>query len=82
MVLAMVLSEMLPDHKKALMAQGMQIGDDRALAGQHYPSDVDAGRVLAKAIFEKMEQDPKFRQSLEAAKAECAAKQPMAQAAK
>jgi hypothetical protein len=82
MVIAMVLSEMLPERKKALMAEGMQIGDDRALAGQHYPSDVAAGRVLAKAIFEKMEQEPKFQKALEEAKAECAAKEPIAQAAK
>ena len=82
MVMAMVLSEMFPDEKKALMAQGMQIGDDRALAGQHYPSDVAAGRTLAKAIFDKMEKDPKFADQLAAAKLECAAKEPVAQVAK
>jgi hypothetical protein len=82
MVAAMVLSEMLPDQKKALMAEGTQIGDDRALAGQHYPSDVDAGRVLARAIFDKLNKDPKFQKQLEEAKAECIAKEPVSQAAK
>ena len=79
---ALVLSEILPDQKKAIMAEGMQIGDDRVLAGQHYPSDVAAGRILAKAIFGKMEQDPKFVKELNEAKAECALKEPQAQAAK
>jgi acid phosphatase (class A) len=80
--ITLVLSEILPDQKKAIMAEGMQIGDDRVLAGQHYPSDVAAGRILAKAIFDKMEQDPKFIKDLNEAKAECALKEPQAQAAK
>jgi acid phosphatase (class A) len=81
MVIAMTLAELLPDHKEAVMAEGMRIGDDRALAGQHFPSDVAAGRILAKAIFDKMKQDPKFSKELAAAKAECAQKEPVKQAA-
>jgi acid phosphatase (class A) len=80
--IALVLCELVPDQKKDIMAEGMQIGDDRVLAGQHYPSDVAAGRILAKAIFEKMKQDPKFMKDLQQARIECATKEPQGQAAK
>lgn len=81
-VLALVLSEMLPDESKALMAEATQIGHDRVIAGQHYPSDVAAGRVLAAAIFDKMKEDPKFQKELAEAKAECAGKESLGPASK
>jgi acid phosphatase (class A) len=76
MTLALVLSEMFPEHKDALIAQGKQIGDDRVLGGVHYPSDVDAGRILAKAIFAKMMDSPDFKAAMGKAKDECLAKEP------
>ena len=77
MVLAMTLAEMLPDQKMVVIAQGRLIGDDRVVAGQHFPSDVAAGRILAKAIFEKMMQNPDFQAQLVKAKQECLAKEPV-----
>lgn len=82
MVTALTLAEILPDDKDAVMAEGKQIGDDRAIAGQHFPTDVAAGRVLAKAIFDKMMQNPDFQAELQKAKAECAAKEPVKSAGK
>jgi len=76
MVLALTLAEMLPDQKMTVIAQGRLIGDDRVVAGQHFPSDVAAGRILAKAIFEKMLQNPDFQAELAKAKQECLAKEP------
>lgn len=73
--LALVLSAMFPEHKDALMARAKLIGDDRVVAGQHFPTDVAAGRVLAQAIFNKMSQDPDFKSDFETAKAECLAKE-------
>lgn len=75
-VLGMVVAQICPDKKDALMAQANEIGDDRALAGQHYPSDVASGRLLGKAIFEKMMQNPDFQAALAKAKEECLAKEP------
>ena len=57
------------------MARAKLVGDDRALAGQHFPSDVAAGRILAKAIFEKMMQNPDFQGELDKAKEECLSKE-------
>jgi acid phosphatase (class A) len=76
-VLAMTIAEILPDEKGALIAQADQIGVDRALAGQHFPSDVTAGLILGKAIFDKMMQNPDFQVQLQKAKAECLAREPV-----
>jgi acid phosphatase (class A) len=66
---------MFPDHKDALMARAKLIGDDRVVAGQHFPSDVAAGRVLAQAIFDKMSKNPEFQSDFEKVKEECLAKE-------
>ena len=75
MVLAMTLAQIFPDQKDALIARAKLVGDDRTLAGQHFPSDVAAGRILAKAIFQKMMQNPDFQSQLEKARDECLAKE-------
>jgi acid phosphatase (class A) len=72
-VWALVLSEIFPDQKDALIARSRQIGDDRVLGGVHYPSDVEAGRTLAAAIVKDMLADPDFQAQLEKVKAECVA---------
>ena len=76
-VLAMTIAQIFPDEKGPLFAQAKLIGDDRALAGQHFPSDVAGGRILGKAIFEKMMQNPEFQSELAKAKQECQAKEPV-----
>jgi len=81
MVLAMTISEIFPDQKSALIAIGRKIGDDRALAGQHFPSDVAAGRILADAIFKKMMQNPTFQADLAKAETECQLKEPQSNSA-
>jgi hypothetical protein len=70
---AMVLAELAPDLKDAILARGEQIGEDRVIAGVHFPSDVEAGRTLAAAIFEKLMASPAFQADLAKAKAEVAA---------
>lgn len=75
MVLALTLAQMFPDQKDALIAKARQIGDDRALAGQHFPSDVEAGRTLATAIFQQMTKNPDFQAELQKAREECLAKE-------
>lgn len=70
-VWATLLSEMFPEHKDELMAAGKQFGDDRVIAGMHYPSDVAAGQKLGAAIAQKLLDDPAFKADLEKAKDEC-----------
>jgi acid phosphatase (class A) len=75
---ALILAELAPDLKDALMARGLQIGDDRVLAGVHFPSDVEAGRTLAHALFDKFMASADFQADLAKAKAEIAAARPAA----
>jgi acid phosphatase (class A) len=72
-VWALVLSEVFPDQRDALIARAQQIGNDRVLGGVHYPSDVEAGRTLAAAIVKQMLADADFQTQLQKVKAECAA---------
>jgi acid phosphatase (class A) len=69
---ALILAELAPDLKDAIMARGIQIGDDRVIAGVHFPSDVDAGHTLAHDLFAKLMGSSAFQADLAKAKAEVA----------
>jgi acid phosphatase (class A) len=75
-VYALVLAEIFPDKKDAILEVGRNIGWDRVLIGMHFPTDVYAGRVLGKAIVREMMANPAFQHDLEAAKAEAQAAKP------
>ncbi|HEX4124646.1 MAG TPA: phosphatase PAP2 family protein [Tepidisphaeraceae bacterium] len=76
-VWATILAELMPQDKQDLMAYGREIGDDRALAGMHFPSDVIAGQRLGREIAQRLLADPDFQKQLAKAKAECAAHEPV-----
>jgi acid phosphatase (class A) len=69
-VWAAVLAQLYPDQKDKLLARGKQIGDDRFIAGIHFPTDVEAGQTLGNLVFEKLMTDDAFKAALAAAKAE------------
>ena len=69
-VYALVLSEVFPENREAILAFGRQIGWDRVVIGKHFPTDVYAGRVLGQAIFHELMGSPAFQKDLAAAKAE------------
>jgi acid phosphatase (class A) len=72
-VFALVLAELLPAHRDALLSFGRDIGWNRIVAGVHYPSDILTGRVLGRAIVAEMLKNPAFLHDLAGAKAEVAA---------
>ncbi len=69
----MILAQLAPDLEKPLLARGRQIGDDRVLAGVHFPSDVAAGETLATALFQRLMATPEFQADLAKARTEIAA---------
>jgi acid phosphatase (class A) len=69
---ALILAELAPDLKDAILARGQQIGEDRIIAGVHFPSDVAAGHTLAQDVFAKLMASPDFQSDLAKAKAEIA----------
>ena len=72
-VWATLLAEVFPEKRDELMARGRQIGDDRFVAGMHYPTDVAAGQKLGAEVAAKLLASEPFRATLERAKAECLA---------
>jgi hypothetical protein len=71
MLWATLLAKIFPGQSAAIMARGKQIGDDRFLAGMHYPSDVVAGQRLGAEIARRLLDDDAFMESLKAVKQEC-----------
>ncbi|MEW6255116.1 MAG: phosphatase PAP2 family protein [Pseudomonadota bacterium] len=68
--MAILLAQMLPERAQILFDRGIQFGFERALAGVHYPSDVEAGRLSGTAIIAVMMRSPKFQSDFAAARAE------------
>jgi acid phosphatase (class A) len=67
---SLLLAEIFPDKKEAILAMGRQIGWDRVLIGKHFYTDVRAGRVLGQAIFSELMASPSFQRDLAEVKAE------------
>jgi acid phosphatase (class A) len=70
---ALILVQLAPDLEGKLLGRGDQIGQDRIIAGVHFPSDVVAGKMLGYALFLKLMAMPEFTADLDKAKAEIAA---------
>jgi hypothetical protein len=66
-----ILAEIFPEKKERLLKRGLQMGEDRVIAGIHFPSDVAAGQKLGDAIADKLLADPEFNEALKQARAEC-----------
>lgn len=69
-VYALVIAELFPEKKDAILAIGQQIGWDRVLIGKHFPTDIYAGRVLGYAIVRELHASTSFQHDLEQAMAE------------
>ena len=70
MATAIVLAAMVPEKAADIFARGAEFGFERTLAGVHYPSDVEAGRLAGTAIAGVLMLNPQFRTDLAAATAE------------
>jgi acid phosphatase (class A) len=79
-IYAIVLSEIAPDKKDALLERGREIGWDRVIAGVHYPSDVAAGRTLGQALAQRWLADADFQRQLQLVRKEIEAARPRQEA--
>jgi acid phosphatase (class A) len=66
---AMVLADLAPERREALLAQGRLVGVDRVIGGVHYPSDIEAGQRLALRFADAWLADPRNRSLVEAVRA-------------
>ena len=67
---AIILSNMLPEKREGLFARAREYGQNRVLAGDHFPSDIEAGRIAATAMAVAFMQNEKFLKDFAEAKAE------------
>ena len=67
---ALVLIQMVPEKKDAILARADQYAHNRVVCGVHYPSDPPASKATAYATIGLMMNNPFFRKELQAAKAE------------
>ncbi len=68
--IALVLSQVNPDAKDALLVRGYEYGQSRVILGVHYQSDVDAARDAAGACVAALNTDDGFREQLMRARQE------------
>jgi len=67
-----VLAEINVDRQNEILKRGYEMGESRVIAGYHYQSDVDNGRIVAAALVARLHADEGFQKQLEKAKKEFA----------
>jgi acid phosphatase (class A) len=72
-VFALLLAEIFPERREAILAKGRNIGWTRVEIGVHTPLDIYGGRVLGQALAREFLHSPAFQADLAAARAEIAA---------
>ena len=61
---AQILTELNPDRADTILARGYMYGESRVIAGYHWQSDVDAGRLAASAAIARLHADRRFMRLL------------------
>jgi acid phosphatase (class A) len=69
-LLGYTLSYMVPAKKDLILARTDEYAHNRLVCGVHYPSDVEASKTLASAMFGAMLLNPAFQQRLREAQKE------------
>jgi acid phosphatase (class A) len=69
-IAAVIVSMMVPEKRDAIFARADQFEQMRVVSGEHYPTDVAAGRIAGAAIANAMIHSPKFMADFATSKAE------------
>ncbi len=72
-VVALVLADLVPDRRDAILAIGRSLGWHRVQIARHYPSDIHAGRIYGLAIYRELRASEAYRRDFAQATAELAA---------
>ena len=69
---ALTLAELAPARADAILQRGRDFGESRIICGYHFPSDIDAARLIAAGVIARLHAEPAFRRDLDAARRELA----------
>jgi acid phosphatase (class A) len=69
-LLGYTLAYLVPEKKDLILARTDEYAHNRLVCGVHYPSDVEASKTLASAMFGAMLLNPSFQQRLREAQKE------------
>ena len=59
-VFGLMLSDLVPASSGTFMAYADQAGLNRVIGGVHYPSDIEAGKILGDAVYKALKQNRAF----------------------
>jgi acid phosphatase (class A) len=66
----LVLADMIPERRTQIFARAAEYGHNRIVAGVHYPSDVESGKVAGTVLAAALFASPVFQVDYAAAKSE------------
>lgn len=67
---ALLLTELAPELADKILTVGYRYGESRVIAGFHWQSDVEAGRLVASAAIARLHAEKEFLQLMEKARNE------------
>ena len=67
---ALMLAEVAPAYQNQILARAYVFGDNRVIVGYHWPTDIDAGRLLASSLIANMHASEEFRNLIKQGQAE------------
>lgn len=67
---AILLATMVPEKKEAIFKRANTFANHRIVAGVHFPTDVEAGRISGSVIANALLNEPRFQIDFAMAKAE------------
>lgn len=68
----LVLAGLVPDRATQLVARGRAFGESRRFCNVHWQSDVEEGRVVAAAVYARLQADAAYQADLAAVREELA----------
>ena len=73
-LMALTLTEMVPERQVELLARADDYAHDRVVCGVHFKSDTVASKAASYAVFGELMRTPRFLEDLKAARQELRAK--------
>jgi acid phosphatase (class A) len=67
---AMILARVEPDRALSLMQRAEEYEESRLICGMHFPTDLEAGQVVAAAVVARLDSSSEFRADLAKARKE------------